>query len=131
MRNNTVFSKALFFLSNILFPLTAGFTIYLLFQSNVPIVRASWFSVVRNYLPDALWAYALYFSLLFILGNSKPCRLLAFVICSIVSALTEIAQLFAIFPGTFDIMDILTEIISVTLAFYLSNNLKGFINENI
>lgn len=136
MRNNTVFSKALFFLSNILFPLTAGFTIYLLFQSDVPIVNAFsrffgislhspqslpvWMhTIVRNYLPDAFWAYALVFSMVFILGCSKlHCRL-AFIISSFISLLTETAQLLALIPGTFDILDTLIEIIAAALALFI------------
>ena len=98
--------------------------IYVLFQSDVPIVKVfprisgialdrsadlpGWLhAVIRNYLPDACWAYALFFSLVWILGDVNPGFMLAFIISAAASALTETAQLLALIPGTFDFLDIL------------------------
>ena len=66
-----------------------------------------------------LWAYSLSAFLTYILKKSKT----AIFISSIFAILTELLQYFEIFNGTFDIIDILCEILAVCLSSYLTKKL--------
>ena len=64
---------------------------------------------VRNYLLDMMWAYALVFTLFFIMGNKTAELLKILTIATVFSAGIEILQLTPFVRGTFDILDIIAE----------------------
>lgn len=64
--------------------------------------------MARCYLPDFLWAYALMSAVLLFWGYDK--RIIALVI--IYETVLELLQLFSCVKGTFDVWDILIEILA-------------------
>ena len=122
-------------------PLLLGLTIYLLFslESGIPLLLlplkrfhfaapgllpASVSNVLRGYVPDMLWAYALTVSVTGILGNSAKTRRPTFLICTGFCALMEYLQKWMIFPGTFDPMDIVLESLAVIIALFFTKSLS-------
>jgi hypothetical protein len=55
-------------------------------------------------------------------GNNKKCFTLYFCLISLISVGSEILQLFYIIPGTFDIVDLLSMIICIIVAFIVYFN---------
>lgn len=84
---------------NVLLPLLLGFLVYYLAVKH-------WINPgIKNYLPDALWAYAFVSVLLIIWKRILP---LAWVLSVyIISALFELFQYFQLVPGRADIVDII------------------------
>lgn len=118
-------------LSNILLPLLAGASLYIISSPNViflkylklRIVIASelmnphiWFwPILRNYIPDMLWGYSLVFAVYMIIdNNAASMRMLFYVL--VFSIFLELLQLLPTVPGTFDLLDILVEGASEMLA---------------
>ena len=118
-------------LSNILLPLLAGASLYIISSPNViflkylklRIVIASelmnphiWFwPILRNYIPDMLWGYSLVFAVYMIIdNNAASMRMLIYVL--VFSIFLELLQLLPTIPGTFDLLDILVEGASEMLA---------------
>ena len=118
-------------LSNILLPLLAGASLYIISSPNViflkylklRIVIASefikpniWFwPILRNYIPDMLWGYSLVFAVYMIIDdNAASMRILIYVL--VFSIFLELLQLLPTIPGTFDLLDILVEGASEMLA---------------
>ena len=118
-------------LSNILLPLLAGASLYIISSPNViflkylklRIVIASelmnphiWFwPILRNYIPDMLWGYSLVFAVYMIIdNNAASMRMLIYVL--VFSIFLELLQLLPTVPGTFDLLDILVEGASEMLA---------------
>ena len=124
-------NKRVFMLSNILLPLLAGASLYIISSPNViflkylklRIVIASelmnphiWFwPILRNYIPDMLWGYSLVFAVYMIIdNNAASMRMLIYVL--VFSIFLELLQLLPTVPGTFDLLDILVEGASEMLA---------------
>ena len=124
-------NKRVFMLSNILLPLLAGASLYIISSPNViflkylklRIVIASelmnphiWFwPILRNYIPDMLWGYSLVFAVYMIIdNNAASMRMLIYVL--VFSIFLELLQLLPTIPGTFDLLDILVEGASEMLA---------------
>ena len=118
-------------LSNILLPLLAGASLYIISSPNViflkylklRIVIASelmnshiWFwPILRNYMPDMLWGYSLVFAVYMIIdNNAASMRMLFYVL--VFSIALELLQLFPMIPGTFDLLDIFVEGVAEMLA---------------
>lgn len=118
-------------LSNILLPLLAGASLYIISSPNViflkylklRIVIASelmnphiWFwPILRNYIPDMLWGYSLVFAVYMIIdNNAASMRMLFYVL--VFSIALELLQLFPMIPGTFDLLDIFVEGVAEMLA---------------
>lgn len=81
--------------------------------TNAPI----WAKIIRNHLADFLWAYAFAFAIMLVgrkTGINEP-KLI--ILCCIVSALTEISQVFNLF-FTFDFVDILAEVIGIIAGWF-------------
>ena len=78
--------------------------------------------IIRYYLSDILWAYALVFALYFSIGNSTARVKTAFVIAVVFSTVMEVIQLSPVIPGTFDMNDILVEVIAETIAVLIIKN---------
>ena len=66
---------------------------------------------LRSYMPDMLWAYALVFSLMLVTGNKTAYVWKMFVIAGMFSTIMEVLQVTGCVKGTFDVMDIIVEII--------------------
>ncbi len=119
--------KKILFISNIIFPLLVGAAIYLFTSPDVVFVeavRSFWgtpifmehvntvgglLQLMRYYMLDVFWAYALVFALYFAIGNNAARVKKAFVIAVLFSTVMEVIQLSPIIPGTFDVIDILVE----------------------
>lgn len=76
--------------------------------SRIPISK----TFIRNYLMDALWGYALFATLKLILDNYMT----SLIIAIIFAIGLETLQLSFLAKGTFDIWDIIVEIISEVIA---------------
>ena len=110
-------SKTVDILLNVILPVMAGFIIYLL--------QNKYFEqgIIRNYLPDGLWAYALFSCILIIWSRQVPvywCIMITLFAISI-----EALQFFHFIGGTGDIMDIVTYLLFFTIAL-LSNKYFHF-----
>lgn len=91
---------------NIIFPVVTGCLIY----------QYKYFAdYIINYLPDALWSYALCYCLLLIWDNQMN-YFWAIILFSLF-VLFELFQYLHIINGTGDILDILTYLISSIVAF--------------
>ncbi len=137
MKNRT------FLLINIIFPLLVGAVIYWFTSTDVifvEAVRSFWgtpfhtgivstdggaMQLVRYYMSDILWAYALVFALYFAIGNNAARVRTAFVIAVTFSVFMEVIQISPRIPGTFDINDILVEVMAETIAaLIIKNNMR-------
>jgi len=132
-------------LYNVVLPLLIGAVIYYLFFPNVlfviridsilgfgfhlPIssVKNNFILLVtRCFMLDMLWAYAFTWLSYLILEKYK----VAITISAIFCILIEVIQIFSFVPGTFDVLDIIFEIVAVLLAAILiGKNIGGKSNE--
>ena len=74
---------------------------------------------LRSYMPDMLWAYALVFSLMLVTGNKTADVWKMFVIAGMFSTIMEVLQVTGCVKGTFDVMDIIVEIIAELMAVFI------------
>lgn len=68
--------------------------------------------IVNSFFPDCMWAWALTFCTI----DTFKSKLLAFSIIGITIAVNECIQLFDFMHATFDLYDILLEVITVVIA---------------
>ncbi len=124
-------------LLHIMIPLLSGALIYILTDPNVLFVRmlsrqrdipvlpvnseSTVFLFIRCYLLDILWAYALIFSLYFILDKDMGLWKI-FGIGFLFSTIMEVLQLTVVVPGTFDLWDILMEGVAELIAIFIIKN---------
>ena len=126
--------KRLFVLANIIIPLLVGAAFYLVTSPDVIFVEAvgsfrkmpvyiehisaerGILQVMRYYMLDALWAYALVFALYFAIGNNAARVKMAFLTAICFSTFMEVIQLFQVIPGIFDPSDILVEALAEAIA---------------
>ncbi len=130
--------KMAFYMANIGIPLLIGAVIYMFLGDDVIFLKAlySWTGtyfgsnpadsvirmVIRYYLPDILWAYALFFALdLSVDNNAAGLRGIS-VIAFVFSAIMEVLQLLPVVPGTFDIADIVLEAVAELVAAVIIKN---------
>ena len=123
----------IFRILNILIPLLLGSAIYISMTDDTFISRwvrsaVAWevdavirpdpgiLRLLRNYLCDICWAYSMVFCVAWILGDGSVSLAVAVSICVLFSSLMEFLQLCAAIPGTFDVWDILLEIVSCLIA---------------
>lgn len=143
MRGNYCKGRSILVLHTVL-PLLAGGLLYWFFSPEVLFVQAIdsllgirhfsysfnadnlFFTLIRNYFLDGLWAYSLYCILKLIIDNSKIQLTVA-----ILGAVTmESVQLIPSVPGTYDIWDIVIEIIGITLAFAVTKRIYVGVKQN-
>jgi len=126
------------YLLNILIALVTGGSVYIIFRKDTYIASFFWaiFPVdisipnvdlmsirfIRNYLGDILWAYALTISLWLAFDKTNLYRtsIVSFLFCVFCESLQKIEAL----HGTFDVMDIITEGITVGIAAFVINLIK-------
>lgn len=117
------------FAVNIVIPLVFGAFIYLTkaertyisdilsaFRSVLPIINYP--EIIRNYACDFLWAYALFFCLRLSLGDKLKGKhnLMVIAMASIVAVSLESIQMNTAILGTFDLWDIVVELIAIATA---------------
>lgn len=121
------------FAVNIIIPLILGLFIYLtkpsstyisdflsVFRSILPTIRYP--EIIDFYACDFLWTYSMFFCLRLTLGDALKGKhnLTVITVTGVVAIILEILQLIKGVPGTFDPMDIVTELIAVTVAFLIT-----------
>ncbi|MGN0407363.1 MAG: hypothetical protein ACI4EJ_03820 [Bacteroides sp.] len=127
---------------NIIIPILAGALLYYMTAPDVEFVRAldaflqikkrmapdmqdnCLITFVRNYVPDMLWAYALVFSVSYILGNNAADIWKTFLISAIFAAAMEMLQLTPFVKGTFDVFDMAAELAAQIFAVFIMNNMR-------
>lgn len=75
--------------------------------------------IIRNYLPDMMWGYALVFALFFIMGNNAANISKIFIMTGVFSAILEMLQILPYIYGTFDIFDICVEVLAEAVAVFI------------
>ena len=126
-----------FLIINAFMPIVLGGLVYYLISPDVIFVRKidaflGWdrhsnnimassmmMKFVRNYMLDMMWAYALVFTLFFIMGNKTAELLKILMIATVFSAGIEILQLTSVVRGTFDILDIIAEFFAEIAAGFI------------
>lgn len=126
---------------NIIIPIFLGAIIYYLISPEVIFVRRMDFligkgihisditavnpaiRIMRNYLPDMLWGYALIFTLYYFLDNNTAYLLKTFLIASLFSAVMEFLQITPVVKGTFDWYDIIVELLAEVIAVFIIKKL--------
>lgn len=126
--------KKIFIYANISLPILAGSLFYYVTSPQVIFVQnidrllgvslhvrmENTFVVnLRSYMPDMLWAYALVFSLMLVTGNKTAYVWKMFVIAGMFSTIMEVLQVTRCVKGTFDVMDIIVEIIAELMAVFI------------
>jgi len=123
---------------NIVLPLGIGFGCYYLFFPEAAFVKiidsclggglhlaipyADFIVIrlIRNYLMDFLWSYALTFSLFWMMDNNAAAKLrLCLWIAFGFSAFLEVLQCTSFVPGTFDVFDIFVEFLGIRSAAFI------------
>ena len=120
-----IMSKKTDILLNIILPLLSGFLIYLIAGfADIP-------KLIKNYLPDALWAYS-FITTVLIIWNRKINAI--WIIVTFFFAVTfELAQKYKVILGTGDIYDVFTYFSVFLITLFLNNfltNKPQSINEN-
>lgn len=87
-------------------------------------------TILRNYLFDALWSYSLLFSI-YLLIDRKNRLFWSISVSFVVGILLESLQLLDKVPGTFDLIDIFTQFLSVVFASIIICLERRFVNEEI
>ena len=138
-----------FLLANMIVPILTGAVIYYVTSPDVIFVRQldtilgmrvhmydiSYHSTIvrfiRYYALDMLWGYALVFALYFILDNNTASLFKIFVIAYVFSVIIEILQLTSFVKGTFDVFDLVVELIAeIAAVFIIKNDFFYFISLN-
>jgi hypothetical protein len=76
---------------------------------------------------DMMWGYALVFALYFIMGNNAAGLTKLIMIASFFSTVMELLQLTPFVRGTFDVLDIIVEILAEATAVFIIK--KHFMEE--
>lgn len=133
--------KKKFMYMNVLIPLIIGGVLYYAVSPEVIFVeqidrltgmnlhincKTTFIKIIRNYVPDILWAYALMFALILIMGNKTADIWKMYMVAGLFSILIEVLQLTGLVKGTFDIKDIIVEIIAELVAVFIIKKQVGF-----
>lgn len=79
-------------------------------------------SIIRNYIPDACWAFAFMSVICIIWQRNPPTN---WVIITCISAVSyELAQYFALVSGYADVIDLVVYVLAFAYAYYLNQGLK-------
>ena len=133
---------SLFYILNIILPIVIGAIIYVLYSPNTVFVQLlnNYFiiknldsnvvsNVLRNYFCDFCWSYSLAFTISFIYKDSFSLTTSILVPIS-VGIMLEILQLTKIISGTYDILDIISELLACIICYLIlvNRNKKRRIN---
>jgi len=132
--------KKSFLIGNILIPIILGTLFYYVTSPDVIFVQrvdavlgrsaavCLWekknllLQFIRNYGLDMLWAYALVFTLFFIIDNNSAGLLKVWMIAFFFSTGMEFLQRTSLVSGTFDFWDIIVEFLAETAAVFIIKN---------
>ena len=129
--------KNYFYAVNSILPLTCGLFIYMTIKEDtlvssylsslrflMPIINYP--AVIRNHAADFLWTYSLFFTLRLTLGDNLCGRnnLNVALLTITVAVIMECLQMTEIFHGTFDLLDIVAELLAVVSALLISNAIE-------
>lgn len=123
-----------FYIWNIILPLAIGTIVYVYVKPSAPISQLIYFILhisspvlnikptgvhrfIQYYLCDILWSYSLTFALSLYLGRDR--LLLAYAIAASFSTLVEVIQLLTYVLGSFDIFDIIVQLIACTISIHI------------
>lgn len=123
-----------FYIWNIMLPLVIGTIVYVYVKPSAPISQLIYFILhisppvlnikltgihrfIQYYLCDILWSYSLTFALSLYLGKDR--LLLAYAIAASFSTLVEVLQLLHQVLGSFDIFDIIVQLIACTISIHI------------
>lgn len=127
---NRTMKQHMFYALNISMSLVIGLIVYVCFRPDTyvsqvvydvlgispdVVLSATWLPTwlllfVRNFLADIIWAYALTFTVCYILWDQSKSMLPIFGIVATFEICIEVSQKLGIMPGTFDWWDIFLEI---------------------
>ena len=122
---------------NSIIPLLCGLFIYMTIKEDTLI--SHWLSslrplmpiidyplMIRNFAADFLWAYSMFFCLRLTLGDGLSGRynIIVLLLTAAVAVIIECLQLTYVFSGTFDMLDIVTEISAAVCALFVSNMIE-------
>ena len=127
-------NRRLFYWVNIIAPLLFGAAVYLYWRPDTYLSRLVFhflhishrtaagrpvgiYRFIRYYLCDILWVYALVFSLAFYSGRHS--LVMAYAAAAAFAVVTELLQLLPRAPGSFDILDIIVELIVCTITIFI------------
>lgn len=137
----TIRKKESLFAVNIIVPLVCGLFIYLTktestyisdflssIRSILPVIRYP--ILIRYYASDFLWAYSMFFCIRLTLGESLKGRhnLTVITVTGFVAVILETLQLIKGVPGTFDPLDIVSELIAITVALTITTIIERRFN---
>ena len=129
----TVPKRNSLFALNIILPLICGLFIYLTkvertylsdflsdIRSFLPVISYPY--IIRNFACDFLWSYSLFFCLRLTLGEKLKGEhnLTVILVTGVVAIILEAIQLIKTIPGTFDLLDILVELIAIATAYLVT-----------
>lgn len=128
--------RFLIILANILFPLCLGTVFYLWIKPNawcsemiyrllrmkkqkgfdensIPVIGY----FIKHQLCDVLFAYSMTFALFFVMEKQKRGTEIACIVAAVFETIFELSQLWG-FPGNFDFLDILAEVIVTAIIYF-------------
>lgn len=129
--------KTYLYALNSILPLFCGLFIYLTkrddtlvahllssLRSLMPVIDYP--APIRNFAADFLWTYSMFFCLRLTLGDDLCGKYNSFVflLTAIVAVVIECLQLTKVFPGTFDFLDIVIELVAAVAALLTSNMIE-------
>lgn len=125
------------FVVNMIIPLVLGLAIYLTKAERTYISDAvPWFRsmiipvryphLIRAYACDFLWSYSLFFCFRLTLGEELKGKhnIVVVTLAAITSITLESLQLISGFPGKFDWLDIVTELIAILVAYIITTSIE-------
>ena len=129
------------FAVNIIVPLCIGLFIYLTktertyisdflsaFRSALPVINYP--NIIRSYASDFLWTYSMFFCLRLTLGDEIKGKhnLTVMALTGVVAIILESIQLIEVVPGTFDLLDIVAELIAIAVAYLITQIIERRFN---
>ncbi|SEA17467.1 hypothetical protein SAMN05216349_10622 [Oribacterium sp. KHPX15] len=129
--------KTYLYALNSILPLFCGLFIYLTkrddtlvahllssLRSLMPVIDYP--APIHNFAADFLWTYSMFFCLRLTLGDDLCGKYNSFVflLTAIVAVVIECLQLTKVFPGTFDFLDIVIELVAAVAALLISNMIE-------
>ncbi len=118
--------KKVFFAANIVLPLLFGLIVYLTIKNGTYINSyletngkesdSVFLTFMSNWGCDALWSYSLTFAIYITLYTLKKRLHTSVCVSVLLGIFMEILQCIRIIPGTFDVFDIVSEVIAAVIA---------------
>ena len=126
-------AEYVFEISNIIISIFVGVVIYLLFRMCADEIYSYVSSafieklirIIRFYVPDILWAYALFLAVSIFCDNSRAGRCQALFISALFAGVMELIQVLPDIGGTYDFMDMVVEWCSQIVALLVIKMYRG------